>query len=119
MIRGGAIALASIALPSAVVFFALGYTWTDSLIGLVPYLGIIGVALALIAALARLCVCVAHFSPRVAVVLTTFPFSALTLYTAALLPALAERAVLPVLFWAVQLAAAMFVAHTSIRRAAQ
>jgi hypothetical protein len=102
-----------------VVFVALGYTWSDSFGGLVAYLAIISIALAGIASLAWLCVRVAHFSRRATVVLTTFPFIVLTAFTVATLPALAERAVLPLLFWAVQLAAAMFVANTAIRRAAQ
>ena len=116
MIRGGAIGLAAVAAPAAVMFVALGYTWSTSLAGLVPYVAVVCVVLALVAWLAWACVRVAHFPPRVAVVLTTLPFIVLTVAT---VPSLAARTVLPLLFSAVQLAVTVFVAHTATRRAQQ
>ena len=114
VIRGAAIGLAAVAAPAAAMFVALGYTWSSSLSGLVPYVGILCVALALVAWLAWACVRVAHFPPRVAIVLTTLPFIVITVAT---VPSLVARTVLPLLFWAVQLAIAVFVAHTATRRA--
>ena len=116
LIRGGAIGLAAVAAPAAVLFVALGYTWSTSLSGLVPYVAVLCVALAFVAVLAWACVRIAHFPPRVAVVLTTLPFIILTVAT---VPSLAARTILPLLFWAVQLAVAVFVAHTAARRAQQ
>ena len=116
VIRGGAIGLAAVAAPAAALFVALGYTWSTSLSGLVPYVAVLCVALSFVAALAWACVRVAHFPPRVAVVLTTLPFIILTVAT---LPSLAARTILPLLFWAVQLAVAVFVAHTATCRAQQ
>ena len=52
VIRGGAIGLAAAAAPAAVMFVALGYTWISSLAGLVPYVAVVCVALALVAWLA-------------------------------------------------------------------
>jgi hypothetical protein len=98
------------------MFIALGYTWSTSLASLAPYVAVVCVALALIAWLAWACVRIAHFPPRLAVVLTTFPFIVLTIAT---VPSLAARTILPLLFWAVQLALAVFVAHTATRRAQQ
>ena len=116
VIRGGAIGLAAIGIPAAALFVALGFTWSTSLSGLVPYVAVLCVALALVAWLAWVCVRVAHFSPHVAVVLTTLPF---ILLTVAAVPSLMARTVLPLLFWAVQLAVAVFVAHIATRRAQQ
>ena len=116
VIRGGAIGLAAVAAPAAVMFVALGYTCSTSLSGLVPYVAVLCVALAFVAWLARACVRIAHFPPRLAIVLTTLPFIVLTVAT---VPSLAARTILPLLFWAVQLAVAVFVAHTATRRAQQ
>ena len=116
LIRGGAIALAAVAAPAAVLFVALGYTWSTSLSGLVPYVAILCIALALVGWLSWACVRIARFPPRIAVFLTTLPFILLTLAT---VPSLAARTILPLLFWAVQLAVALFVAHTATRRALQ
>jgi hypothetical protein len=117
VIRGGAIGLAAVAAPTAVMFVALGYTWSTSLAGLVPYLAVVCIALALVAWLAWTCVRIAHFPPRVAVALTTLPFIVLTIATVPF--SLAARTVLPLLFWMVQLAIALFVARTATRRAQQ
>ena len=116
VIRGGVIGLAAVAAPAAVLFVALGYTWNTSLSGLVPYVAVLCIALALVAWLAWACVRIAHFPPRVAIVLTTLLFILLTIAT---VPSLAARTILPLLFWAVQLAGALFVAHTATRRARQ
>lgn len=116
LIRGGTLGLAAVAAPAAVMFVALGYTSSTSLAGLVPYVAIVCVALAVVAWLAWACVRIAHFPPRAAVVLTTLPFIILTVAT---VPSLAAHTVLPLLFWLVQLAVAVFVAHAATRRALQ
>ena len=116
VIRGGAVGLAAVAAPGAIMFIALGYTGSTSLSGLVPYVAVVSVVLAVVALLAWACVRMAHFPPRVAVVLTTLPFFVLTVAT---VPSLAARTVLPLLFWIAHLAIAIFVAHTAARRAQQ
>ena len=114
LLRGGAIGAAALAGPSAILFLASGFAWSDSLIALVPYLAILCIALAFVGALAWTCVRIAHFPPRVAEVLTTFPFIVLTLAT---VPSLAAHLIIPLLFWGLQLALAVFVAHAGTRLA--
>lgn len=116
IVRGGAIGFAAITAPAAVLFVALGYTWSTNFSGLASYAAALCVALALIAWLAWACVRVAHFPPRVAIVLTTLPLIILTVAT---VPSLADHTVLPLLFWAVQLAVAVFIARAATRRAQQ
>ena len=116
LVRGGAIGAAAIAAPTAILILASGFAWSDSLIALVPYLVILCITLASVGALAWTCVRIAHFPPRVAVGLTTLPFIVLTLAT---VPSLAAHTILQLLFWAVQLALAVFVAHVATRLAKQ
>ncbi|HRQ89362.1 MAG TPA: hypothetical protein PLA50_11220 [Bacteroidia bacterium] len=116
VIRGGAIGLAAVVVPAALLFVAVGYTSSTSPSGLVSYVAILCVVLATIAVLAWACVRIAHFPPRAAVVLTALPFTVITVAT---VPSLAARAILPLLFWAIQLAVVIFVAHIAARRAQQ
>ena len=77
VVRGGAIGIAAVVIPS----IALGVTTAYIIAGLPPFLGLLGVTLILVGGLAWVCVRVAHFSPRLAVVLTTFPFGAILVLT--------------------------------------
>jgi hypothetical protein len=121
LIRSGIFGAASVAAPAAVLFLAMGLTWSSDLGGLVPYAALLGIALAVVAALAWACVRFAGFGPTTAVILTTMPFIAMTVLTIPISLAAATRlelaAVIPVLFWAVQLAVAVLVARAATRRA--
>jgi hypothetical protein len=121
LIRSGIFGAASVAAPAAVLFLAMGLTWSTDLGGLVPYAALLGIALAVVAALAWACVRFAGFGPTTAVILTTMPFIAMTVLTIPISLAAATRlglaAVTPVLFWAVQLAVAVLVARAATRRA--
>ena len=77
MIRGGVIGVAAVAARS----IALGITTVYIIGGLKPFLCLLGVTLVLVGGLAWTCVRVAHFPPRFAVFLTTFPFGVLVLLT--------------------------------------
>jgi hypothetical protein len=77
VIRAGIIGVAAVALPSAAYGTALVFT----LRGAGPFLGFLGVAVALVGALAWTCVRSAHFPGPLAIVLTTLPFAAATLLT--------------------------------------
>jgi hypothetical protein len=121
LMRSGIVGAAAVAAPAAVLFLAGGYAWSTDLGGLVPYAALFGIALAVVAALAWACVRFAGFGPTTAVILPTIPFIALTVLTLLLTPAVAPRlglaCVIPVLFWAVQLAVAVLVARAATRRA--
>ena len=77
MVRGGSNGLTAVAAPSV----ALGITTAFIVGGLKPSLGLLGVTVVLVGGLAWICVRVAHFPPRLAVFLTTFPFGVLMLLT--------------------------------------
>lgn len=64
------IGIAAVAVPGA----ALGVALIFILRGLGPFIGVLCIAFACVGALAWVCVRIAHFSPRLAVVLTTLPF---------------------------------------------
>jgi hypothetical protein len=118
--RSGILGVTAVAAPAAVLFLGAGLTWSSDLGGLVPYAALLGIALAVVAALAWACVRFAGFGPTTAVILTTMPFIAMTVLTIPISLAAATRlglaAVIPVLFWAVQLAVAVLVAHAATRR---
>ena len=120
LMRSGILGVTAVAAPAAVLFLGAGLTWSSDLGGLVPYAALLGIALAVVAALAWACVRFAGFGPTTAVILTTMPFIAMTVLTIPISLAAATRlglaAVIPVLFWAVQLAVAVLVAHAATRR---
>ena len=76
VVRGGVIGVTAVAAPSV----ALGITTAFIVGGLKPF-GLLGVTVVLVGGLAWTCVRVAHFQPRLAVFLTTFPFGVLLLLT--------------------------------------
>jgi hypothetical protein len=120
LMRSGILGVTAVAAPAAVLFLGAGLTWSSDLGGLVPYAALLGIALAVVAALAWACVRFAGFGPTTAVILTTMPFIAMTVLTIPISLAAATRlglaAVIPVLFWAVQLAVAVLVARAATRR---
>ena len=121
LIRSGIFGAVAVAAPAAVLFLASGFAWSSDLGALVPYTALLGIVLAVVAALAWACVRLAGFGPSTAVILTTMPFIAMTVLTIPISLAAATRlglaAVIPVLFWAGQLAAAVLVARAATRRA--
>jgi hypothetical protein len=121
LIRSGVFGAAAVAAPAAVLFLASGFAWSNDLGALVPYTALLGIVLAVVAALAWACVRFAGFVPSTAVILTTMPFIALTVLSLpislAAAPHLGLASVIPVLFWAVQLAVAVLVARAASRRA--
>ena len=121
LVRSGVFGAAAVAAPAAVLFLASGLAWSSDLSGLVAYAAVLAIALAVVAALAWACVRFAELGPTTAVILTTMPFIALTVVTLpislAVAPHLGLAAVIPVLFWAGQLAAAVLVARAATRRA--
>ena len=121
LVRSGVFGAAAVAAPAAVLFLASGLAWSSDLSGLVAYAAVLAIALAVVAALAWACVRFAELGPTTAVILTTMPFIALTVVTLpislAVAPHLGLAAVIPVLFWAVQLAVAVLVARAATRRA--
>jgi membrane protein insertase Oxa1/YidC/SpoIIIJ len=121
LIRSGVFGAVAVVAPAAVLFLASGFAWSSDLGALVPYTALLGIVLAVVAALAWACVRLAGFGPSTAVILTTMPFIAMTVLTIPISLAAATRlglaAVIPVLFWAGQLAAAVLVARAATRRA--
>lgn len=77
VVRAGLIGVTAVAAPSA----ALGITVVSIVRGWQPFLGLLGVTLVLVGGLAWVCVRVAHFSPRLAILLPTIPFGVLVLLT--------------------------------------
>lgn len=77
VIRAGVIGVAAVALPGA----AYGTALVFSLRGAGPFFGFIGVAVALVGALAWISVRSAHFPAPLAIILTTLPFAAATVLT--------------------------------------
>jgi hypothetical protein len=121
LIRSGVFGAVAVVAPAAVLFLASGFAWSSDLGALVPYTALLGIVLAVVAALAWACVRFAGFVPSTAVILTTMPFIALTVLSLpislAAAPHLGLASVIPVLFWAVQLAVAVLVARAATRRA--
>jgi hypothetical protein len=121
LMRSGIVGAAAVAAPAAVLFLAGGYAWSSDLGGLVPYAALFAIAMAVVAAMAWACVRFAGFGPTIAVILPTMPFIALTVLTLLISLATASRlglaCVIPVLFWAVQLAVAVLVARAASCRA--
>ena len=77
VIRGGIIATTAVVLPSA----AYGAALVFSLRGEQPFLGFLGVAVALVGLLAWTCVRLGHFPGALAIALTILPFAVTTLLT--------------------------------------
>jgi hypothetical protein len=77
VIRAGTIGTAAVVLPGA----AYGAALVFSIRGEEPFLGFLGVALAVVGALAWTCVRFADFPSPLGIVLTTLPFMAATLFT--------------------------------------
>ena len=76
MVRGGVIGVTAVAAPSVAVRITTAFIVG----GLKPF-GLLGVTVVLVGGLAWTCARVAHFQPRLAVFLTTFPFGVLLLLT--------------------------------------
>jgi hypothetical protein len=114
VMRGGAIGLAAVAAPAAALGGGFLYIWSAGFSGWAPYTAILCLTLALVAGLAWACVRIAHFPPRAAIVLTTWPFIVGSVVS---VPMLAAGSPFAFLFWLVQLAVAVFIARTAARRA--
>ncbi len=110
VIRSGTIGVAAVAAPSV----ALGITVVCIIRGLGPYQGMLGVTFVLVGGLAWACVRVAHFPPRLAMFLTTFPFGVVVLLT---LAALVTGSAAGFLIALGELALAVFIAWTATRLA--
>ena len=76
-IRGGLIGFAAVVVPAAALSAAAVY----SLAGAEPFIGLLCVSLAIVGALAWVSVRFGRFSPRVAIILTTLPFTVCALTT--------------------------------------
>jgi hypothetical protein len=105
----------AVVLPTGALFVVMGHDLRTSLDGrLIPYTVVLSFTLALTAALAWMCVRLGHFPPQLAIMLTTLPFTIVTLST---LPSLVFLSVLPLLFCTVQLALVLFAAAIATRLA--
>jgi hypothetical protein len=109
VIRGGLIGLLAVVIPAA----ALGVTEVFILQGVGPFLGLLGITYVMVGGLAWTCVRIAHFPPRLAIFLTTFPFGILLLMT---LTALAASNPGGFFICLVQLALAVLVAWAATRQ---
>ena len=109
--------LAAVLVPAGALFVTMGYTGSTSVEGLLPYAAVLLFVLAIVGAFAWACVRWGEFPPKLAIALTTFPFLLLTLLMMGI--TFAAKTVLPLLFWAVQLALAIVVARKATRLARQ
>jgi hypothetical protein len=103
MIRAGLIGVAAVVVPGA----ALGAALVCSIRGLGPFVGALCVTYPFVGALAWVCVRVAHFTARLAVVLTALPFTVFALVS--LRPLYAGDPV-PFFLWVGVLALAVLIA---------
>ncbi|HSI14507.1 MAG TPA: hypothetical protein VK961_20825 [Chthoniobacter sp.] len=110
VIRGGLIGIAAVVVPSAVLGAAAVY----SLAGAEPFIGLLCVSLAFVGGLAWVCVRFGRFSPRVAIILTTLPFTVFALMTMRTIGTDNSGAFL---LWGVLLAIAVAIAYGATRLA--
>jgi len=103
---GIALAICSLIISALGVFVAAGFTWSDSLVGLIPFSIVLLITIVVGGCFSRYAVRFGGVSPKVAGTLPAIPFVFLTVWS---FPALILGSVGPVLLWSIPLTLALLV----------